>query len=311
MSSDKMTRKFSIVMPIIQASYLWNEETQQRLESTQNHNNFKRFFKIGGPFLKRFLRWKDVATFWVVLPRDEMQEFQTEWNKSCLHDQPFTLIAQEDLLPKNVATKNLKKSRIQMLCKILIAEKVTTEHYLLLDDDIILKKPFGYKDLFADRIRNKLRMTSADVYHEEWWNGSMDVLGMTDDEKASIEKELRLEMEQGVLMNVTPQIIVTRLMRDLIDRVPVATLIKASSYWTEYTLYWLFMKRYHNPSLYYTSRKNGVHLSNDRQNVWYDAPDLQNKIQTMFANSKTYFGVIQSNAPLHTVDYVLSALESC
>lgn len=69
-----------------------------------------------------------------------------------------------------------------MMSKRLIANCVKTEHYLVIDDDIVAIRKFGMKDIFANKIRKQVRYTPDKVFNENWWTSSAHVLNMPNDE---------------------------------------------------------------------------------------------------------------------------------
>ena len=69
---------------------------------------------------------------------------------------------------------NFTSHRKQMLVKLLIIKYIKTKLYLILDDDIISIKSFGYNDLF---INKKLNIIRKMIYTQpEVWECSRDLL---------------------------------------------------------------------------------------------------------------------------------------
>ena len=70
---------------------------------------------------------------------------------------------------------NFTSHRKQMLLKLLIIKYIQTKLYLILDDDIISIKSFGYNDLF---INKKIKFNAEnDIYAQpQVWECSRDLL---------------------------------------------------------------------------------------------------------------------------------------
>jgi len=65
---------FSLVMPITRFSYLLHDH----LKPSEEHDNIQRFFRIGWKTLEAFLNWKDVHTFFVIVPSKDQEYFETQ-----------------------------------------------------------------------------------------------------------------------------------------------------------------------------------------------------------------------------------------
>lgn len=294
---------FTIVMPIIQYSYLLNSNN---IEPTAQHNNFERFMQVALPTLKKHLVWADVDRFLVIVRELEVPIFQ----KMLLDNAPdvynkFHLLTEENLIEGQGS-----KTKRQMLLKLVIAKHIQTPQYLILDDDIILLRRFGYRDLFADARQKHLRFTPDAVEHPEWWRSSAEILKRNPD---ASWKLLLPMFKNKWIVQVTPQIMVTQEVKNLLKKLQrlhgtswQQYMLQTSGRWTEYTLYWLhLLEEGRLKELYRGSR---IRLSDGNTSVWYAQEDLTAKLRSMLQNKHQYFGVIQSNVPEHTVDAVIKAL---
>ena len=297
-------------MPIIRSSYLLREETKH--PSTKHHDNFERFFLVGWPTLLQHIVWKDVATFFVIVRASERRMFEKYMQHHVPQElQPiFTLVAQEDL----ITIRDMEKSRVQMLSKILIATRIPTAHYLILDDDVVALRKFGFDDLFTDHHHRYVRYTHDDTYHERWFRGSADVLQIDYDN--NLVPQLNRLRTQKRILSVTPEIFVTQQALSLLDKLKQLhghhTYQKALSSipgrWTEYTLMWIHLMQQGAVTKIYRKAAH-IPLSDNNRNIWYASPDLRESLRKMWSDPKPYFGVIQSNVPEHEIEAVLAAIQ--
>ena len=311
---QKVMRKFCIVMPIIELSYLYVDGKREENAPTQENNNFRRFFEIGGPFWHKYLVWKDLHSFIIILSEKQKATFIDMLESSVLapYASKFDVRSQEELLHDfgdEEQQKEWRKSRVQMMSKIAIANHIPTEFYLIIDDDVILKRMFGYEDLFANKKTHRLRFTTANAFHDYWWKGSMGFMQIDETKQAKLLKKLETMKDHQKLLNVTPQIFVTQIARDLYRYAGDSDdIMKTKNTWTEYTLYWLYMMLHveGGPYKYYGVSK--IRLSEDDLNIWFAVDDLENRIAKMMSSKHTYFCLIQSNIPSFSVELVKAAL---
>jgi hypothetical protein len=213
-----------------------------------------------------------------------------------------TIIHEEDLL----TMKPIEKYRAQMLSKILIAKYVETPHYLILDDDIIASRKFGYSDLFVGKDCKHLRYTySNGIANNNWWIASAGVLGI----------EMTPELTSSKTIVVTPEIFQVNATKQLMQKLErlhgkkwIKYLFTIKPRWSEYSLMWLHLWQDGNHTKLYKAGR--LQLSDGATNIWFKAPDLKAKLKAMFANKNQYFGVIQSNVNEHEVNVVVEALKS-
>lgn len=302
--------RFCIVMPIIRNSYLLSKEPG--VERTMKHDNFARFFRIGLQTYLQHLAWEDVFRFITIMPKKEMPDFKKgirKYVRDPLILGKFQYIPEEDLIGATALPQGTSKTRIQMLCKLKIAFQVPTEHYLIVDDDVVLCRHFGFPDLFADKECKRLKFTPDQARHDNWWKGSADMLGL--DSERALRKVNSLYKTNWV-MNVTPEVFHREIAKAVVQSLEdlhgdpdwITVLFSTQARWTEYTLYWLWLIYYGDMALYRGSR---TRLSDGNTSIWYAVPDLTAALRKMQKNKRQYFGVIQSNVPEHTVEAVEKA----
>ena len=310
--------KFSIVMPITKFSYLLTKDDR---EPTKEHDNFQRFFHVALPCMKSNLVWNDVADFFVITPCGEKKEFLELLKMHAANDirGVFKVLTEDEVLDKGVSKAcrdnkgdNARKSRIQMLVKLLIAKKMRTSAYLVLDDDNVLLRRFGNRELYADKEQKYLKFTSDQAEHPRWWRGSAGVLGYDEPTTESVWSDLCNLRKKNWVVNVTPEVLATTHVLTLLKKLEKLhgakwqkVMFMTEHPWTEYTIYWLHLMA--EGVLKDTYRGSKVRLSDGGTSIWFAVDDLPGKIRVMMDNKRQYFGVIQSNVPEHTVSFVSAA----
>lgn len=297
-------------MPIIRRSYLLVEEAKK--PSSKQHDNFERFFRIGWPTLLQNIEWKDVATFFVIVRSSEKAAFEKYIQKYVsreLHS-IITLVPQENL----ITIHDMEKSRVQMLSKIMIATLVPTSHYLILDDDIVSLRKFGYNDIFSDNTHRYVRYTHDETFHEHWVRGSAEALQL--DYTTHIGPQFQELKKQRRILSVTPEVFITKQALSLLDK--LKALYGADNYqqalssmkgrWTEYMLMWIHLMQQGSVTQWY--RRAQIPLSDNTRNIWYVSTNLHDSLRKMWSDPKPYFGVIQSNVPEHEVETVVATLRT-
>ncbi len=304
-----MESKFCIVMPIVRRSYLLYEETKR--PSTKHHDNFERFFRVGWPTLHEQIEWKDVATFFVIVRTQEkaaLQKYIQKYVPDSLQS-TFTLVCQEDL----IHVREMEKSRVQMLSKILIATRIPTKHYLIIDDDVVALRKFGFKDLFTDNTHRYVRYTHDNTFHERWFRGATETLQL--DYEKQVVHWLQTLQKQKRILSVTPEVFITEQSLSLLAKLKELhginyqqALSSIRGRWTEYTLMWIHLMQQGPVTNWY--RKARIPLSNNDRNIWYASSNLCESLKKMWSNPKPYFGVIQSNVPEHQVETVIASIQN-
>lgn len=90
---------------------------------------------------------EDIVCIYFIIEKDEKNYFEFFMNKYIKDVK--TLIITDDMLISPIF--NFTSHRKQMLLKFLIIKYIQTKLYLILDDDIISVKSFGYEDLFINK----------------------------------------------------------------------------------------------------------------------------------------------------------------
>jgi hypothetical protein len=166
-----MENKYSIVIPIKKYTYFWSKNGLDPRKNTRYHDNIKRFFEISWKTHDKNFKKEDIDCIYFIIEKDEKNYFEFFMNKYIKDVK--TLIITDDMLISPIF--NFTSHRKQMLLKFLIIKYIQTKLYLILDDDIISVKSFGYKDLF---INKKIKFNAEiDINTQpEVWECSRDLL---------------------------------------------------------------------------------------------------------------------------------------
>jgi hypothetical protein len=223
-----MTQQYTLVLPIKVNSY--------------SHSDLQRFIHIQLRSLNKFLDSSSVCEFLIICKKNEIDIV-----KKALIEHPSPLPIQllsEDLIVTEKVINNTSGWYLQQLLKLGIAKIIKTPLYLILDADCFLTKPFSYKDLFHEGkiIIDKICWT----HNPGWWLDSMKII-----EEVSLH-----ELSAQLAMAVTPQILVTEVVCQLVDYLNhKEALVRWDEYlslkkFTEYSLYWLFLIKLKKLDLY-------------------------------------------------------------
>lgn len=270
----------TIVLPIKRNTYHWDR------------NEFLRFARVGLPSLERFL--DPSFSFLMIVPRGQMLDAQKTIQSTKLR---LSFIAEEDLIGEEYGS--VRGWTKQMLLKLVVADKVTDSHYLVLDADCILTKPFRPEDIFyGDRLigcKEKWHAVDTPGYavSTHWWRNSHQFL-----------KPFMVDLEsKNNMMSVTPEVLITREVRELMDKLKG----RHAHWWnaflasgaTEFCTYWLHLME-EGKTHYYDLREEAPSLwTMDLTRSWlYNHSDitLDETVRNGFEkNENDFFIVVQSH----------------
>lgn len=290
--------KYSIVIPIKRYTYFWSSEGHiDERKSTSQHDNFKRFFEVSWKTHDKNLKKEDIDCIFFIISSDEKAYFEPYISKH-IHGVCTKIILEDDLIPLSY---DIKSHRKQMLLKLLISKYIKSELYLVLDDDIISLKEFGYKDLFTHK---KIRYAAEPSIESQpyVWECSRDLL--------KLKKKTNIYKLKNT-MSITPQIMVTAVVNDMMNYLLTVHGNHHNLYqemarvsWTEYTLYWLYLRYVdkHGIAFYYKSDSlTSVNLT------VYDK-NFKHIIRKAIQEKLKPFMIIQSNVYEYTIRDLKSAL---
>ncbi len=184
----------------------------------------------------------------------------------------------------------------QQMLKMFSALLIRTGYYMTLDADLCLTRPADMSTLFPE---GRAIYTPEDLsINHDWWLGSAKVLDI--DHKICRDNK-------G--MGVTPEIISTLVMKNLVEYLnymastkKYSTLfeyLSANRCWSEYTLYWLYLLKHYNVEDFYRNANISPPLESCHS-VWFkdqalDKKAFREKIDAAFAGNGGLFLIIQSN----------------
>jgi hypothetical protein len=286
-----MENKYSIVIPIKKYTYFWSKNGGiDERKNTKEHDNIKRFFEISWKTHDKNLIKEDIDCIYFIVQDDEKDYFQSFMIKY-IKDVKTQIITDNMLISPKF---NFTSHRKQMLLKLLIIKYIKTKLYLILDDDIISIKTFGYNDLF---INGKIKY-SADpniCTQPEVWKCSRDLLRL--DKKTNI-----YQLKKTIA--VTPEILIKSVVNDMINYLLIKyknsenlfiEMTKVS--WTEYTLYWLYLRYVDNKGINYYYKSDIL----SSYNLFGYEENYKEILQEAFKNKNAYFVIIQSNVYEYTI----------
>lgn len=278
---DNIGLKYSIVMPL----------------KINALNSYKIFTEISLPLYNKFLETEYLDYFYIICPETDIPYISKYTDK--YPNIPFKFILESSILHENI--NDVDGWLKQQIIKLVIANVIKTQYYLIVDSDLYLNQPFTYKDLFDD---GKLKYSyepwqteNGKFYstNSNWWGSSCNIL----------EYPVYKLYDQKELMGVTPQIIITSKVNDLIGYI----INKYGKNWqnilcdikfTEYTLYWIFLLMNNDTHLYTTSGK-ALWKHDLSRNIlhYYSECEQKNIVLRSICDRDTYFSVIQSYLPIN------------
>lgn len=290
--------KYSIVIPIKRYTYFWSHEGHiDKRKNTLQHDNIKRFFEISWKTHDKNLIKRDIDCIFFIISSYEKTYFESIINKY-INDINTKIIIEDDLISSKY---NFTSHRKQMLLKILIYKYIRTNLYLILDDDIISIKEFGYNDLFNQK-KIKYSYEGSIESQPYVWECSRNLLQLK--KKTNIYK-LRNTM------SITPEIMITSVVKDMINYLLniygnynnlYEEMTKLS--WTEYTLYWLYLKYIDKIGIKYYIKDSFTSTNL----MVYDKNYIK-IIRKTIKDKKNYFMIIQSNVYEYKVNNLKNALQ--
>jgi hypothetical protein len=252
------------------------------------HNNLERFMKIGMKTYEKYLNWNGVQDFFVVVPRPDVESVKTKLESGFLNV-PWKVIAEDVLVSKKVPEGWAK----QQTAKLAIASLVKTRHYLIIDDDTYLTKPFGVEDLLWN---GKAIMNKCQIDFPFFFLWSAQCVDVDFDEVQGAPFH----------MAITPEIFVTDVVKDLVaylegkygGRMQWQESLAANKF-TEYCMYWTYLRK--------VGKHEALYACESEAPAVYGYPtsgpehDLKAQVKRSFEeNSGYHFSFVQSSLPFST-----------
>lgn len=294
--------KYSIVIPIKRFTYFWSKEGHiDQRPNTHLHDNIIRFFEISWKTHDKHFKKSDIDCIYFIISSEDKPYF-TQFVSKHIHNVRTKIIIEDHMLSPMY---NFTSHRKQMLLKLLIWKYIKTEYYLILDDDIISLKPFGYNDLFSATNNKKIRYAAEPSIESQphAWEGSRDLL--------KIKKRTNIYKLKNTI-SITPEILITSVVKDMMEyleheygnvHVLYNEMVKLS--WTEYVLYWLYLR--------YIDKKGVSYYENDSltsldTNLTLYEDNYRDIIQKNITEHIRPFMIIQSNVYEYNIKDLKNAL---
>jgi Family of unknown function (DUF6492) len=206
-------------------------------------DNLQRFMDIAMPTYVKWLKLQDVKDFFVVVTAQERADIQAIL-KHTYPEFPWRIIAEDTLVHATIPNGWAK----QQTAKLAIAQHVETDHYLIIDDDTFLTRPFGMTELLHN---GRAIMNKTEIDFPFFFLWSAQVLGVDFD---------KVVQAAPFHMAITPEIFVTSVVRDLVNTLekrhgtfPAWQRYLADHKFTEYCLYWIYLLDRGETDLYYAT----------------------------------------------------------
>lgn len=246
-------KKFSLVLPI-------KIELNNYLNSFDSTNDLDRLIQIQLYTFNKFIDRDSLDKFYIVGRPDEIKKIEEECVKH-YPDFPFVFMSEKEISP-TVKHENWKHivnpgHLIQQIVQLGISKFVDTEHYIILNCDNFLTRPFSYKDMFHE---GKVIFTGIDNPEKphpiHFWQHSINVLNNNVTDIAA-DKNTKSGLYGNTLsykkfMSVTPQIYITEEIKNMLklienkyDEEWCKALFDrtkgAAASWSESSLYWTYL----------------------------------------------------------------------
>jgi hypothetical protein len=265
------------------------------------------YFQQALTFYRKYLQADDVYEFIVITPDVRVEPFLKKWYPEF----NWRVISDDEM---NVDIK-VKPWIRQQFYKLLISMFVKTELYLVVDDDCFLNKRLGYDDIYANEERVKAGgaiATGKKIRYNSEKFSDLGKLGFSS--KSWIEGSCKLLnvnvdnfKDKNDLMGVTPQILVVKIVKELLSSLPSGWMDKFIDYSaSEYSLYWVYTVT-HNYADMYTDKSTHWWYTDENTSLINPNTDLDPQLQCNLTrqiiyngirNNAGYFYVLQSHYEL-------------
>lgn len=271
-----MDQKYSIVLVIKEITH----------QNGVEHNNLDRFMQVGMVTYEKYMKRESVHEFIIVTPAADIKNVQARLTAK-YPNWPWKFVVEDAIVLKTLPSGWAK----QQTAKFAIAPLIKTKHYLIIDDDTYLTKPFEYSDLFYNgkAIMNKCQIDFPFFF---FWSSQM------------AKADFDMVQYAPFHMAITPEIFVTSLVRDLIkwlegeygDRMSWQSHL-ANNKFTEYCLYWIYLMKLGVHSLEYACEQDAPSLYGHATTGPEHTLSVQVK-KSFKDNGNYWFSFVQTSLPL-------------
>jgi len=271
---ETVMQSLDIVMPL-------------KVGARPDFSDLDRFNSLLLPSFVRHFGDMSTLNFTLIVPRADMDSVARSEALHAGHN--ITVLCEDELCPDLRDFPGSGWYRQQVL-KLAAARMSGSPYYLVLDADVILKRPCSLRDWFPN---GKPYLQRGNVRsHRDWWNASRRLLGSS----------VKLDGHSRA-MGVTPQFLHRETCLQLHQA--IASRNEAASWerflmastdvsWTEYTLYWLYVTERELEGELYEDPGPGRPLS---EGIWTRTQFNYWSLSRLL-RSEAFFLVVQSNLGL-------------
>lgn len=194
---------------------------------------FDIFVELLLPRYVQYLNLKGLQQFIVITPGSMLEGVKAALRP---YELPFFFYTDEEICGDMGCDGWMK----QQIIKLAVCSKIKTDYYLIIDDDLIITRPLSFSDFFDEKGRivysYEAFPTTVQGFmnNANWWAASCHLSGIP----------IQLLMGHKTLMAVTPQVMITRIVHELLHKHGEQWKQKMVQFRaTEFTMYWLYVMR--------------------------------------------------------------------
>lgn len=251
---------------------------------------FDIFVEEALPRYATYLNKEEIDQFILIVPENSRSNLE---QRIIGVDLPFVIITDEEL--SLVPCDGWMQQQIN---KLAVCDRIRTEHYLILDDDLLLTQPLRLTDLFDAKGRlyysseswpTSLVPKAGEPHfatNARWWIAAAAISGVP----------WQALTGSPNLMGVTPQVLITRVVHQMLHALGTDWKQQMIRYQaTEFCLYWIFLLKTLRTDYYIPSNK--FFTMDNTQNILLQhlsQDQVKSKIITGLSTKTYFFIVIQS-----------------
>lgn len=283
-SKTASTAMYTIILVIKQFTH----------DGTDNH---ERFMQIGMPTYETYLDNKSLKQFIVIAPEEELADLSkkllAKWPKDKM---PWVFVSEDKLIDNTIASGWAR----QQTAKLAVSMIVTTDHYLIIDDDTYLTRPFSEADLKDTDGKLIWNRTRIDFPFFFLWSNQV------------LKYDFNNVQKEEYHMAITPEVFVTSEVRSLVKWLVSEygdarrwQKVLADHKYTEYCMYWIWLIKNNKHTTLYSTLPINECTSVYAYETSSEGHNLTERINNSFkaAPKKHFFSFVQSSLG-YPVDHV-------
>jgi hypothetical protein len=224
----------------------------------------------------------DIDKFYIIVPNSDLHYGKVYFEEY----KPYCTLINEDIL--NISNK-VHGWHKQQVIKLNICKHISTEFYIVLDSDCYLTKKIALADIYRD---NKPIVALIHKHRNDWLLKSCIYFNIDYDKGCPAN-----------VMNVTPQILKTSIVLEVIEKHNVENLIIQGC--NEFWIYFCYILKHYNFEQIYNV---DIHNQLASGGCWHkenmEHMDIEKFIKNQFDNKETIFTLFQSNMGINRSSYL-------